>query len=186
MQERELIKKLRSGDEQAYKRLFDFYADRIYNICVRFLNSRQEAEDAVQDIFCKIYFSIDRFREDARLTSWIYRISVNHCLNAQRQKRRARFFSLDWLSEGEMTLKSARSDDPQDSLEKKETESIIQAAINGLSEKQRTALVLFRYEGLTYQEIAEVLNISVAAVESRLFQAKQELCKKLLPLLKDF
>lgn len=185
MQEQELVKKLQADKEKAFKYLYDSYVDRVYNLCFRFFGSQAEAEDAVQEIFCKIYFSIANFRAEARLASWIYRITMNHCLNVLRQAKRAKIFSLEKLLDGEWQTISPSSDDPHEKVEQMERQDLIQKAINGLSGKQRIAFILYRYEGLAYQEIAEILGCSVAAVESRLHQAKQNLAKKLLPLLKE-
>lgn len=185
MQDQDFISRLQMGDDQAFKHLFDQFAEKIFNVCLRFLGSRHEAEDGVQEVFCKIYFSIKQFREEAQLSSWIYRIAVNYCLNIQRQKKRTKLFSLDWFSERESDFVLMKNDNPQDVIEKKETEKIIQDAIDSLSSHQRSALILYRYEQLSYQEIAQILNCSVAAVESRLHQAKQNLSKKLIAIFKE-
>ena len=184
-QEQELVKKLHQGDELAFSQLFELFAERVYNVCCRFLVSRPEAEDAVQEIFCKIYASIRNFRAEARLSSWIYRITVNHCLNIQRQRKRIQLFSLEWFHERESAIDAPKSENPEDAMVKRETEEIIQRAISELSQHQRVALVLYRYEGLSYQEIAEILGCSATAVESRLHQAKQNLGKRLLPIFKE-
>jgi len=184
LQEQELIKRLQDGDEQAYKSLFSEYGDMVYRLCRRLLEDKREAEDATQDVFCKVFLAVPKFRAEAKLSSWLYRMTLNHCLNRRRQKRRAQFFSLDWLTGGKEELLSP-SDDPAALVEKKEQDDILRTAIAALSETQRTALILYRFEGLSYQEIAEILQCSVAAVESRIFQAKKNLCKKLIPLLKD-
>ncbi len=183
MQEQELIKGLQRGDEQAFKSLYAQYGDMVYRLCRRLLEDEKEAEDAAQDVFCKVYLSINKFRQEAKLSSWLYRMTINQCLNHQRQKRRARFLTLEWLSERPETA-SLSPADPAALVESKEQHEILRAAIDALSETQRIALILYRFEGLSYQEIAQVLGCSVAAVESRLFQAKKNLCKKLLPLLK--
>ncbi len=185
LQQQDLINKLQCGDEEAFKQLYNSYIDRVYNVCYRFFGSRAEAEDAVQEIFCKIFLSITKFRGDAQLTSWIYRIAVNYCLNALRRTRRMKLFSLENLSQDNNKVLSSAVDDPQEKIEKDESEYLVQKAINSLSVKQRSALILYRYEGLSYQEIAKILDCSVTTVESRLHQAKKNLAKKLLPLLKE-
>jgi len=184
LQEQELIKRLQDGDEQAYKSLFSGYSDMVYRLCWRLLEDAREAEDATQDVFCKVFTEVRKFRAEAKLSSWLYRMTLNHCLNRRRQKRRAQFFSLDWLAGGKEEA-SSLSEDPAALVERKERDEILRTAIEALSETQRTALILCRFEGLSYQEIAEILQCSVAAVESRIFQAKKNLCKKLIPLLKD-
>ncbi len=184
MQEAELIESLRAGEESAFRQLYEEYGDMVFRLCLRLLESREEAEDAVQDIFCKILLSLQSFREDAKLSSWMYRITLNHCLNAQRQKRRARWFSLEWLN-GLSEPVTSPNENPHVLVERQEDKDLLAAAINSLPDKQRTALVLSRLEGKSYQEIAEITESSISAVESRLFQAKKNLCKKLLPMLKN-
>jgi RNA polymerase sigma-70 factor, ECF subfamily len=173
------IEKLRARDETAYKQLYEIYAEKVFNLCYRFLGTRTEAEDALQEVICKVLASIGRFRQDAQLSSWIYRIAVNHCLNMQRSRRRTRWFSLDALLEDNQEKWPAEGVSPHEQLEQDEAERLVQEAINKLSENQRTVLLLNRYEGLSYQEIARVLGCSVAAVESRLHQAKKNLSRQL-------
>lgn len=172
------IEKLCARDETAYRQLYDEYAPRVFNLCCRFLGSRTEAEDALQEVMCKVLTSISRFRRDAQLSSWIYRIAVNHCLNLQRSRRRARWFSIDRLLEADQE-KWAATPSPHELLEQDEAERMVQEAINDLSENQRVVLILHRYQGMSYQEIASALGCSVAAVEGRLHQAKQKLSRRL-------
>jgi RNA polymerase sigma-70 factor (ECF subfamily) len=184
LQEQELIEQLKLCDERAYHALFTQYGDMVYRLCRRFLDSHEEAEDATQEVFCKVFVSICNFRADAKLSSWMYRMTLNHCLNVRRQKQRIRWLSLDWLND-HFSESPAAPASPAQIAEINEEEAILHAAIDELSETQRTALLLYRFEGLSYQEIAEILDCSISAVESRLFQAKKNLCKKLIPLLKD-
>jgi RNA polymerase sigma factor (sigma-70 family) len=184
LQDKELADRLRAGDERAFKQFYDAYADMVYRLSLRLLQNREEAEDATQDIFCKLLASLQSFRAQATLSSWIYRITLNHCLNLQRQKKRRRWLSLDWPT-GATEPASGPDESPLGRIEQQEQEDLLAAAISNLPEKQRAALVLHRFEGKSYQEIAEIAGCSVAAVESRLFQAKKNLCKTLLPLIKD-
>lgn len=186
MNEQELIKELHAGNLAAFKQLYDATSSMVFNVALRMLQNRQDAEDVTQDVFVQAYKSIRSFKADARLSTWLYRIAVNRSLNHQRDSKRKRWRSLDTDSEsGEgASLESLLADDdtPDRIIEKKETEGIVQAAINSLPEQQRVALILHRYEDMPYEEIARVMEVSVASVESRLHRAKQALAKKLLPL----
>ncbi len=193
MQDQKLIKKLQEGDHSAFKKLFDDYKIMVFNVCLSMLSNQQEAEDITQDVFFQAYKSIKRFRAESRLSTWLYRIAVNHCLNHQRRKKQARWLSLDFIleSQGEknqdvQTLSViASGDSPDVVLEKSERKRVVQQAINSLPKKQRIVVILHRYEGLSYKEIAEVMKCSLASVESRLHRAKVNLTKKLLPILKE-
>lgn len=184
VQEKELIAKIGAGDHTAFKVLFDTYKSAIFNVCFRMLGNRQEAEDITQDVFFQVYKSASRFRFESKLSFWLYRIAVNLCLNHQKKKKRAQWFSLDDLLESskeKIKDTPASTDNRPDVLfEKSEKEFIVQQAINSLPKQQRVAVILHRHEGLSYQEIAKVMACSVASVESRLHRAKVRLAKKLL------
>lgn len=160
----------------------------VFNICYRMTGNRQEGEDLTQEVFLNAYKSISRFRSESKLSTWLYRITINHCLNHQSRKKRQRWLSLDFISDSETEQNPFYSDHannrPDAVLEQKETKLIIQNSINSLPRQQRIAIILHRYEGCTYQEIANVMQCSVASVESRIFRAKQHLYHKLRPYLK--
>jgi len=189
LQEKKIIAKISAGDHSAFKELFDDYKVEIFNICYRILGNRQEAEDVTQDVFFQVYKSASRFRFESKLSFWLYRIAVNLSLNHQKKKKRAQWFSLDVLLEGiqENIERAAVSPEsgPDVLLEKSEKAFIVQQAIDVLPKQQRVAVILHRYEGLSYQEIAEVMACSVSSVESRLHRAKVSLAKKLLSVQQE-
>ena len=157
----------------------------VYYVCYRMLNNAQDAEDAAQDVFIKGFYSICKFRSDAKLSTWLYRITINTCLNRERRKKIINWLSLDILfNSEEVSACSDNNERPDLEFEKRETEKLVQHAIHSLSLKQRTAIILYHYEGLSYKQIAEVMNKSLPAVESLLHHGKDNLARKLLPLLK--
>jgi RNA polymerase sigma-70 factor (ECF subfamily) len=183
--EKELIKNIRNNDHNAFKQLFEQYQRLVYNICYRMSATQEEAEDITQDVFMKIFQAIGNFRGDAKLSSWIYRIAVNTCLKKARRKKLTAWISLEFLfqkQEGFQPQSQEATTDHQ--MEISEIERIVQHAIQQLPTRQRTALVLHRYENLAYEEIAQVMNISLSAVESLLHRAKDNLTEKLIPLKK--
>lgn len=185
MDEKELIKSLKYGDHDAFKQLFEQYQHYIYNICYRMIGIQEEAEDTTQEVFIKIYHAIGKFRGDAKLSSWIYRIAVNTCLKRERRKKLENWIPLEFLFQNREKFHPVVSEEtPHQQIEISETEQIVQQAINQLPARQRTALVLHRYENLSYQEIAQVMEISLSAVESLLHRAKDKLTEKLLPMKK--
>ncbi|MBI5476728.1 MAG: sigma-70 family RNA polymerase sigma factor [Ignavibacteriales bacterium] len=185
MQEKELIRKILSGDRAAYKEFFDKYNSMVFNVCCRMLGNRHEGEDLTQEVFINAFKSISQFRSDSKITTWLYRIAVNLCLNHQHKLKRMKWITLDFFSSDESRNPDSLTDysSPDKIIEKKETETVIQNAINSLPENQRIVILLSRYEGLSYEEIAEITGTSISSVESRIFRGKQNLCKKLLPYL---
>jgi RNA polymerase sigma-70 factor (ECF subfamily) len=148
-------------------------------------DSREEAEDITQDVFIKIFHGIGKFRGDAKLSSWIYRIAVNTCLKRERRKKLENWISLEFLFQEKEQLQPVSPEPtPDHEIEIAEKERIVQQAIKSLSERQKTALILHRYENLSYKEIAAVMEISLSAVESLLHRAKDNLSQKLIPLKK--
>ena len=189
MLEQELIERIRADDPRAFKELFDSNATLVHNVCFRMLGNRQDAEDVTQEVFLEAYKSLKRFRFESKLSTWIYRIAVNRSLNHQRKRKLERWLSLDFEANedraGNMAFPGTVADTPDSIVEKKETERVVQEAIAKLPERQRTALLLHRYEDLPYQEIADIMDVTVASVESLLHRAKQTLAKNLLSLNKE-
>jgi RNA polymerase sigma-70 factor (family 1) len=184
LNDEDLIRELKAGNMSAFKELFDDYSSLVFNVALRMLQNKEDAEDITQDTFLQSYVSIKNFRSEARLSTWLYRIAVNTSLNFQRKRKRERWLSLDFGSDESEDPREVASTDanPQDNLERNEIELVVQKAINSLPKKQRISLLLYRYEGLSYEEIAKVMNVSVPSVESRLHRAKQALAVKLIAL----
>jgi len=187
--EDDLIERIRTDDPRAFKDLFDSNVSLVYNVCLRMLGNRQDAEDVTQEVFLEVYKSLKRFRFESKLSTWLYRIAVNRSLNHLRTKKLNRWISLDFsaseVGAPNYDFPSASEDNPDGVMEKKDTERIVQQAIGKLPERQRTALLLHRYEELPYQEIAKIMNVTVASVESLLHRARQTLARRLLPMKKE-
>jgi len=186
MEDRELAEKIEKGDTDAFRRLFESYKDLVYSISLRISGSREEAEDITQDVFIRIFDSIGKFRWEAKLSSWFYRITVNTCLKRERRRRLEKLVSLESLfGEEEDLLPASEEETPDRQVEQVETGRIVRQAIRRLPARQRTAIVLQRYEALSYEEIAQAMAISLYAVESLIHRAKENLARELLPLKKD-
>lgn len=182
MEEKQIVQHLKNDDEFIYKYVYDQYSRMVYSVGFRMIGNKEEAEDVTQDVFIKVFNSINSFREDSKLSTWIYQITVNTCLNKLRRKKAINFLSLNfWEDEkGEQEMASDNLT-PRDEIEKSELQKIVQDAINTLPAKQKSAIILSRYEELTYKEIAKIMEISLSSVESLLFRAKENLAKKLIP-----
>ncbi|MCI0512431.1 sigma-70 family RNA polymerase sigma factor [candidate division KSB1 bacterium] len=187
----QLIEAFNQGDLQAFRALFERYQAAILNLCYRLVGHRETAEDLCQEVFLKVCQALSKFEKRSQFSTWIYRIAVNLCLNYRRSRRRAQWLTLEYMREEEVQLLFApltetTENQPDLLLERQEREQIIWNAINRLPENQRAALILQRYEGLSGEEIAAILNCSLNSVQSRLHRARENLYQKLLPYLKLF
>lgn len=160
-----------------FEEIFHTHKAKVFSLCVRYLQHQQEAEDAVQDIFVKVYQKQNTFKAEAQIGTWIYRISVNHCLDilkARKRKRQLLYIVslLPFVHEGSINDKN---------IEDKESESSLQQKLLSLPERQLTALVLNKLEEIPIEKVATIMNISYKAVESLLQRGKQNLQKQLNP-----
>lgn len=181
--EEQLVEALQSGSQQAFSDLVAQYQERVLNTALGFVPNLQDAEDIVQEVFIEVYRSIASFKGASRLSTWIYRITVSKSLewlrHRKRKKRSAFFQSLIGLEDLEVGAVSDRFNHPGIQLEQRERATILFAAIDTLSENQRTAFTLSQVEGLSNKEVAAVMEQSVSAVESLLHRARKNLQKKL-------
>ena len=174
-----MIGRLKSGEREAYTELLMQYSGRVYNTALGLLQNKEDAEDMTQEVFTEVFRSVSGFREQSKLSTWIYRIAVTKSLelirSRQRDKRSGIIFSLF----GKEHLINVTADErfyhPGVSLENKEMSANLFDAIRRLPLNQRTAFTLNKLEDLSYAELAEVMNLSVSSVESLLFRAKQKL-----------
>jgi RNA polymerase sigma-70 factor, ECF subfamily len=173
-----LTKRFQNSDLTAFEDLIRRYQDRIYNLCRYMLRDPQDAQDAAQDAFLKAYRGIKEFRPEASLYTWVYRIAVNTCLDYKRKSRR------DVLKKEPIPEDLPSSAPfPAELYESRENTEAIQAALQKLPEKLRIAIVLREIDGLSYEEIAEVLHASVGTVKSRISRAREDLRRILLKRL---
>ena len=188
MDDTTLIKKLKQGDEQAFREVVNLYEGMVINTCYGFVHQYEEAEDIAQDVFVQVYKSIGKFRSDAKLSTWIYRISVNQSLNYLRKKNKRSIIERaeDYLFDyGIETVAESANNQPQAILENKERAQQLHSAIDSLPENQKIAFTLSKYRGESNKKIAEIMKISVSAVEALLNRAKTKLQIKLLDYYKN-
>lgn len=177
--ERETIAAAQRGDRAAFKSLYDRYRDRVYNLIFYSMGDDLCAEDVLQIVFVKVYRGLPRFRSEASFATWIYRITINECLNQQRG-RGAPHIPFEALLGSDEELNPGAAADLQHA--DRERSEIIHRAIMELSPKLRAVVALKYLEGLTYEEIASVLGCSPGTVASRLNRALRELEARLRPL----
>ena len=183
MNDNQIIPKLKEGNETAFKELVDTFQEKVLNTCLGFVPNKHDAEDIVQDVFIEIYRSIDKFRGDSKLSTWIYRITTTKCLEhlraKKRQKRKSFFQSLIGMHENADRIKAYDFNHPGVLLENQERTKVIYEAIEKLPENQRVAFTLHKIEGLSYQEITKIMEKSLSSLESLMFRAKKNLKKSL-------
>jgi len=169
-----------SGDEGAFASLVERNQAKVYSIIYRFVADRAESEDLTQEVFLRVYRTSARYTPTAKFSTWLYRIAVNVSLNALRSRARTKTVSLALPQDSDnddypRAIEDPRSDMPNQSLEDEELKVRIAAAIETLPENQRIAIVLNKFEGLSYEEIAKILNLSMMAVKSLLSRARSNL-----------
>jgi len=185
-----LMEKIAQGDLNAFKLLVEKYQNSIMNTIYQYIGDRFQAEDLTQEVFLRVFKNAKKYKPKAKFSTWLYRITVNLCLNYNRDKRKISVISLSSHSKNddrEVLEKVPASEDyrPDVILLKKERNAIIKKAVYSLPEKQRIAVILQRFENLSYKEISKAMGCSVSAVESLLFRAKENLRKKLAPYFKQ-
>ncbi|MFN3422690.1 MAG: sigma-70 family RNA polymerase sigma factor [Armatimonadota bacterium] len=185
-----LPQRIASSNKLPFDEVVDRYYDKVLNLAFRLMGDREEAHDLAQEVFIHAYQAYDRFRGEAEVFTWLYRITVNLAKNRYKQlqrEREHRWEILEETDEEEEEVEPFEWEDtklsPETLLEQKELSEAIQKAIDELPEDQRTTLVLRDIEGLSYREIARIQGCSVEAVKSRLFRARSTLRKKLRPFL---
>lgn len=184
MSEADIIHQLQQGSEQAFRQLVDKYQRLVVNTCFGMVHSTEDAEDIAQEVFIEVFRSIQNFRADSKLSTWLYRIAVNRSLNFIRDNKKTKWFqSFEDSVKNKMSLQerlaNSASDQPEYVMENNQRAIMLHAAIDSLPENQKVAFTLSKYEELSYQEISSVMDQSVSAVESLIHRAKKNLQKKL-------
>jgi RNA polymerase sigma-70 factor (ECF subfamily) len=182
LNELELIQQLRAGDELAFKSLVENYQDLVYNTALGVVQNSEDAEDVAQEVFIQVFRSIDQFKGDARLSTWIYRITTTKALDhirSRKRKKRFAFITSLFGANDELIHDPVDFQHPGVALDRKEQAALLFRMIEQLPDNQKVAFTLHKTEELSYQEIADVMQLSVSAVESLLFRARQNLRKLL-------
>ncbi len=172
------LARVAEGDADAFAPLVERHQDRLIGLCERLLGEREQGRDAAQEVFLKAFRHAGRAEPRGAFFTWLYRIAVNHCLNRLRRRRIVRFLSLDDDREEDGIPALQPIDgaaDPASALEARERWRATRRAIDRLPPGQRAVLVLAKFEGLSYREIAEALELTEGAVESRLVRAMRRL-----------
>ncbi len=187
MTEQNFIDDLNAGKQSAYSKLIDDFQDKVFATCISFVPNKEDAEDIAQDVFVEVFNSIHKFKGNSKLSTWIYRIATNKCLEFIRKKNtKKRFAFLQSIMGNDIPMDKSKyfteMNHPGIILENKEKSETLFLAINQLSEEQRTVFTLSKIDGMSNKEIGEIIKKSVSSVESLMFRAK----KNLRELLENF
>jgi RNA polymerase sigma-70 factor (ECF subfamily) len=186
-QEERLVRRLKQRDERAFVELIRLYQQRVFQVILRMLNSQAEAEDLAQEVFVTVFKSIDSFRGDSKLSTWLYRIAINHSKNRIKYLNRRDYHksdSIDDVADRETGAKSAELlhaavPRPDHAAEGRQAETLLLQELAGLDEEHRSLIVLRDVENLSYDEIAQITGLAEGTVKSRLHRARMALKERL-------
>lgn len=173
----QLVQQVKAGDKNAFKMLVKQHKDKVRNLVYYTMGEGSMVDDLSQEVFIKIYSKIDKFRMDAKFTTWLYRVTVNHCRDALRKRKLKKLLEVfDHTHADKQWI-----DEP----ERFETAELVRLAISKLPEYLRTPLVLRDMDGFSYKEIADITGLEMGTVKSRIFRAREALKTILSPIKKD-
>lgn len=173
-----LIRRCQRGDKMAFETLVDRYEKKVYSTCYRYLGNEEDAKDAAQDAFLKVYANIAGFQFKSSFSTWMYSVVSHNCMNALRKRKGMMTYSADELINTE-PYPEAYPVTPEKVMEQKETQALVQSALSELPDDYRMVVLLRDKDGFSYGEIAGMLKTSLPAVKAKLFKARQMLRKKL-------
>ena len=184
----ELIERFQQGDTAAFDTLFTRYQKRTYRLVQRYISNREDALDLTQDAFIRAYQGLGDFKSQCQFYSWLYRITVNLCIDFLRKKSRSEVLLYDSDESGELPMANIpdpRSDSPAKAVENKELRAHIRKAVRRLPPKQRQIFILRHWNGLSLKDIAATVGRSDGTVKAHLLHAHRNLRKHLLPYLQE-
>lgn len=172
--DRQLLERCRHGDARAFETLFRKYQTYVYNISLGMLANTDDAADVTQETFLRLHRNLDSFRGDSTFSTWLYRVAVNLCITEIRRRGRSKFQYLeDVLHDEEAPLESELAPGPDEAMELAEDRRVVHQALRMLPPDYRAVMVLRHFQQLAYEEIAEVLGLSLSQVKTRLFRARK-------------
>lgn len=181
----ELMMRVKSGDDGAFTELMRRHYKSIMNYIYRFTNDRGDSEDLAQEVFLRVYRSVKEYKPQAKFSTWLYKIATNVCLTEIKVKGRMVNLSLDEIQENKGDLGDSNSPSGYDLINRRDIKDSIFEALNSIPEKERTSIILCKYEGLSYDEVADVIGCTVGAVKTYIHRGRMKLIDKLKPILEE-
>ena len=187
LDDRKLVERAREGDQMAFRALVERYKKKVYAVAMDMTGDHHEAEDISQDVFMKAYGSLTRFRGWAGVSTWLYRMTVNACIDRSRKKAwkamKPKGAVLDENIHQQIESRRTLSQ-PESEMERALLQQYIRRALDGLTERERAVFVLRHYHALPLREVADCLNVTEGTVKSTLFRAIRRLQEKLAPYVR--
>ena len=172
-----MIQQLKNKDKEAFNSFIQDYQKKIVNMAYKYTNDYIEAQDLAQEVFIKVYKNIHTFDERSKLSTWLYKIAVNTCLDWKRKKANK---LLDLFSSVDTSKEKSNIKSPEESMIYKEKQLAIHRAIYELKDKYKTVIILYHFNELSYAQISEILDLPIKTIETRLYRGRKKLKDKLL------
>jgi len=186
----DLARRLQEGNESAFDEIFDLYQRKIYNLCFRMVQNREEASDLTQEVFVKVHRSISQFRGDSHFYTWLYTVAMNTCRNRLEKLKKLRSRERPMVTdendnslEDKLAFEKGQAPSPTARMEQAELRKLIEQAIATLPENFRSVILLKEIEHMSYEDIAKIMDCNLGTVKSRLNRARLQLREKLKPVL---
>lgn len=183
-----LVARFKEGDESSFKELVERYQSRVYSIVFAMLGDKNDADDLSQEVFLKVYRFIHQFKGRSKFFTWLYRLTINTCISARNKKKRNNQILLSQSFKKDFTPIDTLQNDaksPIEILQNRELEKKIKLALDSLSDGLKEVFVLREIEDLSYKQLSRILHCPEGTVKSRLFRAREELKKKLMPYIDE-
>ncbi len=167
------VTRAKEGDQAAFEAIFQRYERPIYQFIYRMMGNAEDASDLTQECFIRAYRALPQTSDDLNVSAWLHRIAANACLDVLRRRKRIRW--LPWEGHGQSELHlNGHLEDPEREAIRNETQALVQSVLSQMNPRHRLALILREYEGLSCEEIGEIMGLSRSAVKSVLFRAREE------------
>lgn len=170
----ELIKYCLSGNQDAFAELVSRYKNLVYSVILRMVNDHEEANDLAQEVFIKVYKNLDKYSPEYKFSTWIMRITTNLVIDFRRKKKQ------ETISMDDMEYEPASLETPEGSYIKKEQKNLVNLAIKSLPDMYRIPIVLYHQQGLSYQEIGDIIGEPLSKVKNRIFRGRKMLKENLM------
>jgi len=183
LNDHELVSRAKSGDDSAFNELMLRHYKGVLNYIYRFTNGSNSTEDLTQEVFYRVYKSLDKYKPEAQFTTWLYKIATNLCISDYKKNKRN--YSLDEITENTGNMEDNSFFDADDNVYRKELKKKIDESLKQLNEKERVAITLCKYQGFSYNEVAEVLDCTVGAVKTHIYRGRMKLVEILGDLVDE-
>jgi len=181
----ELMLRTKAGDDSAYSELIRRHYKGVLNYVYRFTNLRENSEDLTQEVFLRVYRSAKQYKPEAKFTTWLYKIATNVSLTYVKKKNKDKNVSLDEMNENTGEVEDPSVEISDDIIYRNEMKNVIFSVMESLPEREKVAIMLCKYEGLSYEETANVLECTVGAVKAYVHRGRMKLANKLKPYLTE-